>query len=191
MKPDAPLLPPWRSLLQAARRKEGRSPMNRWLQLATVAPDGSPRVRTLVFRGWRDAITLELLTDGRSAKTKELAAEPRVELCWLLPKARCQFRLRGSALQLAPQEQQRRQQQHWNQLRPEGRALWGWPPPGEAFNANADFPAAIPDGEPTPDCFVLLSLQIAEVQLLELTGIPHQRRRWIAEDGWTELALNP
>lgn len=191
MKPSSHPLPPWRPLLKAARQKEGRSPMNRWIQLATVAPDGSPRVRTLVFRGWRSANTLELLTDGRSAKADELAAEPRIELCWLLPKARCQFRLRGTLLHLDAEEQQQRQKQHWTALHPEGRALWAWPMPGEPFDTNAPFPAAIPDGTPPPDSFVLLSLDIVHVELLELTGTPHQRRRWIAQDGWSELTLNP
>ena len=44
-------LPPWRPLLQAALQREGRFSNSRWLQLATVASDGTPRVRTLVFRG--------------------------------------------------------------------------------------------------------------------------------------------
>ena len=82
------VLPPWRLLLRAARQREGRNPQARWLQLATVAADGSPRLRTLVFRGWAGPAQLDLLTDGRSAKRAELQAEPRVELCWLLPKAR-------------------------------------------------------------------------------------------------------
>jgi pyridoxamine 5'-phosphate oxidase len=77
--------------------------MARWLQLATVAADGTPRVRTLVFRGWSAASQLELLTDGRSAKLEELQANPAVELCWLLPRARCQFRLRGQ-VQILPAE---------------------------------------------------------------------------------------
>ena len=80
-------------MLRGAREREGRSPAARWLQLATVAPDGTPRVRTLVFRGWADGAALDLLTDGRSAKPAELRHQPAVELCWLLPKARCQFRL--------------------------------------------------------------------------------------------------
>ena len=79
-------LPPWRPLLRGAREREGRSPMGRWLQLATVAPDGSPRVRTLVFRGWGGPAALDLLTDGRSAKPAELGHQPQVELLWLLPK---------------------------------------------------------------------------------------------------------
>jgi len=49
--PGDAVLPPWRPLLRAARQREGRAPQARWLQLASVARDGSPRVRTLVFRG--------------------------------------------------------------------------------------------------------------------------------------------
>jgi pyridoxamine 5'-phosphate oxidase len=97
-------LPPWRPLLRSAREREGRSPQARWLHLATVAGDGTPRVRTLVFRGWAGSTALDLLTDGRSAKPVELAQQPAVELCWLLPRARSQFRLRGS-LQTLPPEQ--------------------------------------------------------------------------------------
>jgi len=98
-------LPPWRLLLRGAREREGRSPNARWLQLASVAGDGSPRVRTLVFRGWADDTVLDLLTDGRSAKHAELQQQPAVELCWLLPKARCQFRLRGRLLTLPKDEE--------------------------------------------------------------------------------------
>ena len=81
-------LPPWRPLLRGARQREGRSPQARWLQLATLGSDGAPRVRTLVFRGWGGPALLDLLTDSRSSKAGELKQEPRVELCWLLPKAR-------------------------------------------------------------------------------------------------------
>ena len=62
------------------------------MQLATVATDGTPRVRTLVFRGWSDDDAFDLLTDDRSAKPAELRQQPAVELCWLLPKACCSAR---------------------------------------------------------------------------------------------------
>ena len=77
-----PALPPWRPLLRGAREREGRQPQARWLQLATVATDGTPRIRTLVFRGWAGAAVLDLLTDGRSAKVAELSQQPAVELGW-------------------------------------------------------------------------------------------------------------
>ena len=184
-------LPPWRPLLRGAREREGRSPQARWLQLATLAPDGTPRVRTLVFRGWAGPTALDLLTDGRSAKPAELAHQPAVELCWLLPRARSQFRLRGSLQTLAPEQVQRERERHWQMLSPGGRALWGWPPPGQPFDPEAAFPEQLPDGSPLPDHFQLLRIALAQVELLELTGHPHRRRRWRGESGWAEERLNP
>ncbi|MEA5400018.1 pyridoxamine 5'-phosphate oxidase family protein [Synechococcus sp. BA-124 BA4] len=180
-------LPPWRPLLRAAREREGRSPAARWLQLATVAADGTPRVRTLVFRGWADGAALDLLTDGRSAKLVELRQQPAVELCWLLPKARCQFRLRGAVLNL-PTEVELDERQR---LSPEGRALWGWPEPGAPFDAAASFPAELVDDTALPEHFHLLRIGLEQVELLELGGHPHQRRRWRREGRWSEECLNP
>jgi pyridoxamine 5'-phosphate oxidase len=187
----ADALPPWRPLLRGAREREGRSPMARWLQLATVAPDGTPRVRTLVFRGWADGACLDLLTDGRSAKAADLAAEAAVELCWLLPRARCQFRLRGRRLTLPAALESRQRQRHWRQLTPTGRALWGWPPPGEPFEPAAAFPSEMGDAESMPASFALLRLELSQVELLELGPHPHQRRRWRVATGWHEETLNP
>ena len=133
----------------------------------------------------------QLLTDGRSAKAAELIQEPRVELCWLLPKARCQFRLRGQRLTLSPDQDQAARQQHWQQLNPGARALWGWPEPGAPLDPNGSFPRELADGTPPPPCFALLRIQLEQVELLELTGHPHQRRRWCASQHWAEERLNP
>ena len=184
-------LPPWRPLLRGAREREGRSPAARWLQLATVAADGTPRVRTLVFRGWAGPAWLDLLTDGRSQKPSELLHQPAVELCWLLPRARSQFRLRGTLLSLDAAESQRERSRHWQQLTPGGRALWGWPQPGAPLDREAPFPAELPDDTPLPDWFVLLRVAITQVELLELSAAPHRRRQWRADQQWSERNLNP
>jgi len=184
-------LPPWRPLLRAARQREGRSPQTRWLQLASLGLDGAPRVRTLVFRGWGGPSQLDLLTDGRSAKAAELQLEPRVELCWLLPRARSQFRLRGRRLELHHQADAVAREQHWQQLSPGARALWGWPEPGASLQAEAAFPSELADSAPMPACFVLVRIDIEQVELLELGGHPHQRRRWRLDQGWAQERLNP
>ncbi|MDC3203294.1 pyridoxamine 5-phosphate oxidase, partial [Prochlorococcus sp. AH-716-C14] len=44
-------LPSWRQDLKSSRKKEGKSPSNRWIQLATVSEENEPRLRTVVFRG--------------------------------------------------------------------------------------------------------------------------------------------
>jgi hypothetical protein len=66
--------------------------------LATVGPDGAPRARTLVLRGF-DAKRREvrLHTDARSGKVAELAREPRAALHFYDAAAHIQLRLRGVA----------------------------------------------------------------------------------------------
>lgn len=187
----AQVLPPWRALLRGAREREGRSPAARWLQLATVAADGTPRVRSLVFRGWASGAALDLLTDARSAKADELGGQPAVEMCWLLPRARSQFRLRGCLTPLPPAVLASERQRHWQALTPSGRALWGWPAPGAPFEAAAPFPAELEDDTPLPECFQLLRITLEQVELLELVGHPHRRRLWRAARGWEEERLNP
>lgn len=184
-------LPPWRPLLRGALERQGRSPQTRWLQLASLGVDGTPRVRTLVFRGWAGASALDLLTDRRSAKSGELAGEAPLELCWLLPRARSQFRLRGHRLLLDTAEQGRSLRRHWEALTPRGRALWGWPSPGKPLEPQASFPRELEDGAPMPAHFELLRVRLRRVELLELAGHPHQRRCWREATGWQEEWLNP
>ena len=173
-------LPPWRPLLKGAREREGRQPAARWLQLATTGLDGTPRVRTLVFRGWHGGDRLELYTDTRSAKFEELMQQPQVELCWLLPKAKQQYRFRAKWLR----EEQNNNAERWQNLSPQGRALWGWPPPGLPLERDADFPEQLDDSVALPENFLVVQLQINRVERLHLTHHPHQsssrhqRVRW-------------
>ena len=189
LSPDP--LPPWRALLRGAREREGRAPQARWLQLASLAADGTPRVRTLVFRGWAGAAALDLLSDARSAKSAELALQPAVELCWLFPKARAQFRLRGRLQELPAELEIQHRERHWQALTPGGRAVWGWPSPGQPLDREAAFPKELPDDAPLPEHFLLLRIALDQVELLELKGHPHARRRWRLEMGWAEERLNP
>jgi pyridoxamine 5'-phosphate oxidase len=184
-------LPPWRPLLRGARERQGRSPQGRWLQLASLGDDGTPRVRTLVFRCWAGATALDLLTDSRSAKSGELEGEAPLELCWLMPRARSQFRLRGHRLQLEADDERLALERHWEALTPKARALWGWPTPGAPLETEAAFPRELVDGAPMPGHFELLRVRLQRVELLELLGHPHRRRCWQEAKGWREEWLNP
>ena len=184
-------LPPWRPLLRGARQREGRAPGASWLQLASVAADGTPRVRTLVFRGWSDEGALELLTDARSEKPGELSAQGQVELCWLFRKAREQFRLRGIAQLLSAGDDPEALNAHWQRLAPAGRSVWAWPYPGEPFEAAGPWPDSIADGEPPPPHLLLIRIQIQRVEQLDLKAHPHRRCCWERGDDWVERRLNP
>ena len=184
-------MPPWRPLLRAALRREGRSVAARWVQLATTGRDGSPRVRTLVFRGWAEGNQLELFSDQRSEKVKEVTNNEAVELCWLFPKARQQYRLRGMLKLITANEQPELCQKRWQQLSDTGRAVWGWPTPADPLDRSAAFPEQISETSPLPEHFVVLILNVDSVERLNLGAHPHQRTRWSADTLWREQPLNP
>lgn len=184
-------LPPWRPLLRGARQREGRSPGTTWLQLATTAHDGTPRVRTLVFRGWSSAGELELLTDTRSDKPSELLGQPKVELCWLFRKAREQFRLRGSSVLVSSEQEPEALRDHWQRLSPSGRMVWAWPTPGDCFCPEGPWPQEVADEEPIPSHLLILRIALDRVEQLDLKPHPHLRRCWELRDGWLEQRLNP
>lgn len=184
-------LPPWRSLLSAARKREGRSPGGRWLQLASLSVDGFPRVRTLVFRDWSGPATFDLLTDARSEKCLEIERMPEVEVCWLFRKAREQFRLRGTARLMTSQGDFLALDQHWKRLSPPGRAVWAWPTPGGAFEAQGPWPQEISDDVAMPESVRLLRMSLHRVEQLDLKPHPHHRRLWTVATQWQEQRINP
>ena len=184
--------PAWRQLLQGARKREGRDPSKRWLQLATVAADGTPRVRTIVFRGWAGHAELDLYSDDRSSKADQLRHQPKAELCWLLPKARHQYRLRGTIRMLSPASAAPACQTAWESMSAGGRALWFWPSPGDPLRdeRESDFPLQVEPNRDLPPHFLILRLDIDQVELLDLSRNPHRRLRWIRQDGWQETRIN-
>tara|TARA_B100001250_G_C19578664_1_gene690974 strand:- start:337 stop:576 length:240 start_codon:yes stop_codon:yes gene_type:complete len=75
-------MPPWFSHICAAQKKESRLDSSRCIQLATIGIDSTPRVRTVVFRGWSNLYEMQIYTDKRSQKFKELDLNNNVEICW-------------------------------------------------------------------------------------------------------------
>ena len=74
-------MPPWLSHVRAAQRKESRIDPLGLVQLATIGTDNTPRVRTVVFRGWSQTYEMELYSDKRSQKYYELDLNNNVEIC--------------------------------------------------------------------------------------------------------------
>lgn len=67
------------------------------MQLATVRANGRPANRTVVFRGFLwDTERLTFVTDTRSGKVAEVAANPYCELAWYFPNSREQYRCGAS-----------------------------------------------------------------------------------------------
>ncbi|KAG0474941.1 hypothetical protein HPP92_014627 [Vanilla planifolia] len=63
---------------------------------ATVASNGRPSNRTVVFRGFQEGCDKVLInTDSRSAKIEELKHCPYGEICWYFTESWEQFRIKG------------------------------------------------------------------------------------------------
>ena len=59
-------MPPWFSQFSNALKNESKLVSSRWIQLATIGIDNTPRVRTVVFRGWTKFNEMKVISDNRS-----------------------------------------------------------------------------------------------------------------------------
>ena len=180
-------MPIWIQNLIAIQKRESKRISARWIQLSTVGLDDSPRVRTVVFRGWSKKYEMKIFTDKRSEKIKELEKNNNVEICWLFPKAKCQFRFRGIAKIDISEEAQI----SWESLSPYSKSLWKWPLPGSKYKVNLSYPNEIEDGTPISENFILLNIDIFEVDQLLLQKPIHIRKCWRRNNNWIEERINP
>ncbi len=179
-------MPPWLAQVSSFERKEANFNSKRWIQLATIGIDNTPRVRTVVFRGWSQSYEMKILTDKRSQKYKELDLNNNVEICWLFSGSKCQFRFRGkSRIDLSKDKLN-----HWNQLNERSRSMWSWPKPGDSYSSGKEkkLTDKIKD---LSDNFTLLKIEITHVDQLLLTNPIHIRRKWVKNEEWIEERINP
>ena len=180
-------MPPWLSQIRSVQRKEGNINSSRWIQLATVGIDNTPRVRTVVFRGWSKSYEMEIYTDKRSEKFNELDLNNKVEICWLFFKSKCQFRFRGTSRIYMGKECL----PNWNQLNKKSKSMWGWPRPGDKYDIDNKGIYSEKTKVDLRDNFAVLKIEISYVDQLLLIKPMHIRRRWVKEQEWLEERINP
>lgn len=195
---------PWRSLLKESLRRNDKLRHSKYLQLATVRPDGRPANRTVVFRGFLwDTDRLTFVTDARSQKTSELAANPWGEIAWYFPDSREQYRLLGRVSVVskdspADEKLQRARAAAWNNMSVPGRQQFLWPHPGQPRAGPVDsaedqalFKPAVPsqDGA-VADSFCLCIMDVEEADWLSLKANARKTFGRQAQ-GWEEAEVNP
>ncbi|MEM7737036.1 MAG: pyridoxamine 5'-phosphate oxidase family protein [Deinococcota bacterium] len=193
--------PAWLPLWRTAFLRNARQ---RYVQLATVSPEGLPEVRTVVLRGLADDGAPYLFTDARAHKYTSLEQQATAELHVYWSKTKEQFRLQGSiiladAVHLASDVWQACRQKMWDKLNHDGRALLLGPAPATPLaDLIEDLPSADSDVEALgklydrlethqttpPATFALIAVQPARVDYLKL-GRPQIRARYELEaDTW-------
>lgn len=199
--PQSPIpvsVAPWRSHLARALHRNRSLIYARYLQLATVRPDGRPANRTVVFRGFlEDSDRLQFVTDARSEKAEQIDRQPWGEVCWYFPKTREQFRISGKLIlvtdnDLDPDLQAARKTS-WQELSDAARLQFAWPDPGKPrAEAEAFEPPPQDPLQPLAD-FCLLLLDPEMVDHLELRGEPQNRSVYqlLGDRTWSTIAVNP
>jgi PPOX class probable FMN-dependent enzyme len=195
--------PTWRPSLDRALEGNSRSHQHRFVQLATVRPDGRPAVRTLVFRGFLgDSSDMVFTTDARSAKCAEIRRSPEAEICWYFAGTREQFRLYGGVRLVDASLDEHLHEARvlhearrdtWRALSDETRASFAWPTPGEPRDPGFAFPTTPPDAETPLDSFALIVFWAREVDHLVLDGNPQHRWKYVADSSgrWSGQEVNP
>ena len=192
-------LAPWRSAIAHALHRNRSLVYARYLQLATVQPNGRPANRTLVFRGFlEDTNQLKFITDSRSAKADQIQQQPWAEVCWYFPNTREQFRITGCLTLVGNndsyQDLQPARISIWQELSDAARLQFAWPYPGKprVENPEAFAPPAPDPVKPVPN-FCLLLLDPMQVDHLELRGEPQNRWLYCRNDQqeWSSEAINP
>ncbi|MBO8206937.1 pyridoxamine 5-phosphate oxidase [Prochlorococcus marinus XMU1406] len=178
-------LPSWRQDLKSSRKKEGKSPTNRWIQLATVSDKNEPRLRTVVFRGWYKDSSMIIFTDRRSEKIGHLTSNPNAEILWFFLKTKSQYRFKGKILELKDNKN------YWDSLSEKSKSSWFWGSPGEKINPQVRSDYEISSKIPKSENFVVLNFEIDSVDLLKLEQPIHKRYLWEKINNWEKVAINP
>ena len=176
--------PSWRQKLKASQRKEGNTVSNRWIQIANVARNQQPQVRTVVFRGWLDSNKMLIFTDKRSKKFYDLQINNNIEVLWLFFKSKSQYRFKGKAIMLDDDKK------YWNNLSEKSKITWFWPSCGEKIDPQNKF-FATEKTDLKPNNFAVIQLDIDEVDLLKLEKPIHKRYIWKKHDNWECVEVNP
>ena len=184
--------PAWLERLKKSIAKNKRDAHNRYFQLATIAADGTPRVRMVVFRGFSDdSLSLSIITDTRSQKISELANCSSVEIGWYFTHTREQYRLRcDSKIYTATDDSQDardKRERIWSALSEAAKEQFFWLTPGvpEGAGEAPGFTATL------PDTFAVIVFEPHSVDHLVLAK-QQMRTRSVRVDGdWSEKALNP
>ena len=192
-------LAPWRSPLGKAQHINRSLANVRFLQLATVRPDGRPANRTVVFRGFvEETNQMKFVTDFRSQKVTDLYEQPWGEACWYFSKTREQFRLHGRLALITSESIDEAEQQlrsrTWNDLSRTAKAQFTWPAPGQIRPYIDPLNLIVDEDQPVLPDFCVLILDPISVDHLQLKSSEGQlRTRYDRSPGgvWSIVDLNP
>jgi pyridoxamine 5'-phosphate oxidase len=184
---DAVLAYAWRLLREGAQE---RSAPLRTLQLATVAADGRPRVRTVILRqADAESARLRFFADARSAKVQDMLREPRVCLHGYAAERQIQLSLDGVATLHHGDDPVAAAA--WSRLSAGGRRRYQQTAaPGTPAKDPAA--AARQAANAGNESFVVVDVHVTQLEWLSLASSIHRRARFQRQDrDWQGVWVAP
>lgn len=198
----------WQSMLDVSIRKSRKTRGGNYVQIATVDSNGSPRCRTVVFRGLlkiasdsSELVAMKMITDARSEKVAQINNHSAAcEMVWWFGQSSEQYRFAGnlslvSSLTSDAQLLRARLDQ-WKNLTDPAREQFYWEPPGKSFSGSPTVPLGGRNNEgnilPPPENFLLMLLTPREVKFLRLKDNFALSHSYDSEaKSWISTRVNP
>ena len=124
-----------------------------------------------------------IYTDRRSEKINDININNNVELLWLFPKSKTQYRLKGEAYEI------KENIRFWDNLSENSKTTWFWPNPGDKLSPQSAYDT--PSKLERPETFTVLEVKMNYVELLKLDRPIHKRCCWSKNKNWKRIELNP
>lgn len=145
--------------------------------LATTDSDGMPDARVVVLRSVsRSAGTLEVYTDKRTKKVKDLEFDARATFCVWVSKADLQIRIKSLAVIISGSDVL----PLWQSLSEPARRVYGGVPAPGVLLAHPSEHGVQPD----PAVLTVQRCTISEIETLHLGDDLHRRARFTRAEGW-------
>lgn len=182
--------PVWLERLKTSVRKNRGDAHNRYLQLATIGLDGTPRVRMVVFRGFSETETsIFIITDARSSKIAELKGSSSVEASWYFTRTREQYRLTCDVVVHTPTaDQASHRDRLWSTLSESAKAQFFWRSPGLPLGEGDTIDRC---NDSPPDNFLALELLPRQVDHLVLAKAQTRTLSEWFDGEWSDTPVNP
>eukprot|EP01114_Cavostelium_apophysatum_P023115 TRINITY_DN8607_c1_g2_i1.p1 TRINITY_DN8607_c1_g2~~TRINITY_DN8607_c1_g2_i1.p1 ORF type:complete len:201 (+),score=26.81 TRINITY_DN8607_c1_g2_i1:80-682(+) len=176
----------WLQEFTRALEETKEDPKSRWMQFSNVTRNGSPAVRTLVFRGLSEVegkTCLRFVADWRSEKCRDLTVNPTAEVVSFFAPKNEQFRISGPtkiiSSQLSNQHEQIREQS-FQEMSNFTRAQFVWPKSDTDDASLADVDAlSLEEKERCQIAYKNFAVILLDPTLVDYLRLPKSRTKYI------------
>jgi PPOX class probable FMN-dependent enzyme len=188
------IVPVWKQRIQRSLHLGRSKHESKYFQVASVSKAGSPKVRTMVFRGFGEQHCLFAVTDTRSDKVEDFKHQAQSQICWYFAKTREQYRFDCTVDCISEGEVYK---EYWDKLSESAQLSFYAPAPKVPFGDSISAPEKVNSSD-TPmaisEHFAVIRFQPNFSDYLDLKSKPQHRELEHLEPSlnqWQLTRVNP